>query len=190
MLWKTIPGFKRYQVSDHGQVRRRSDGKAMRLGTQPNGYAAIGLARDGAKHRRSVHRLVMLAFSRRNIAGRVVHHVNGDKADNRLSNLDVVTHQEHCAHHNQRHPLTKECLECGRTFTPHPTKRKRAKTCSRECRFARIHAANCRLTDGQVRAIRRRRAAGELLAPIAEAFGVSESTVSAIHHRRTRAECD
>ncbi len=44
----------------------------------------------------------------------------------------------HSQYHNQKHPVTKVCVVCGREFTPHPTKRKRAKTCSPECRSALI----------------------------------------------------
>ncbi len=36
------------------------------------------------------------------------------------------------------HPRTKTCASCGITFTPHHTKRKRAKTCSMPCRNAYI----------------------------------------------------
>lgn len=64
-----------------------------------------------------------------------VHHVNGDKKDNRLDNLIIVSPKQHAAeHHQQKHPLTKACVVCGRVFTPHPTKRARVKTCSPKCK--------------------------------------------------------
>lgn len=63
-----------------------------------------------------------------------LHHINGDKHDNRLSNLLAVTPKEHMRLHNrQKHPLTKKCAVCNMEFMPHPTKRLRAKTCSRKC---------------------------------------------------------
>lgn len=82
-----------------------------------------------------VHRHVMEQHLGRPLtADEVVHHRNGDRFDNRLTNLEVLTHQSHSAHHNQKHPLTKACEACGAVFTPAPTKRARAKSCSWACR--------------------------------------------------------
>jgi len=68
-----------------------------------------------------------------------VHHLNGNKRDNRIENLEIVTPKEHAARHGQqKHPLTKTCQVCGAVFTPHPTKRARAKTCSHACGYILI----------------------------------------------------
>lgn len=66
-----------------------------------------------------------------------VHHINGDRFDNRVENLMVVTQAEHDAIHKWKHPKEKVCPVCGSTFAPKPTKRARAVVCSEECKLKR-----------------------------------------------------
>lgn len=82
------------------------------------------------------HRVIMenaLGFKLSNAF--VVHHINGNKKDNRLENLAVMTHKAHSILHNQKYPVTKKCIVCGKEFTPAPSKRNRAKVCSIECKI-------------------------------------------------------
>lgn len=64
-----------------------------------------------------------------------VHHKNRDRKDNRLENLEVLTASVHGLEHSPVfRSLTSICTVCGKTFTPHKTKRERKKTCSVACR--------------------------------------------------------
>lgn len=61
-------------------------------------YQIASLCRDGVYVRRSVHRLVWEAFNGP-IPGRLeINHKNLDRADNRLKNLELVTHQQNVQH--------------------------------------------------------------------------------------------
>jgi hypothetical protein len=61
-------------------------------------YRIASLCKDGAYARRSVHRLVWEAFNGP-IPGRLeINHKNLDRADNRLENLELVTHQQNIQH--------------------------------------------------------------------------------------------
>jgi DNA-directed RNA polymerase subunit RPC12/RpoP len=90
---------------------------------------------DDAGRTVTVHRHLMEQHLGRKLTrAEVVHHINGDKTDNRIENLEVLTHQEHSEHHNQKHPKTSICVICAKEFTPHKTKRARQQTCSWDCR--------------------------------------------------------
>ena len=61
-------------------------------------YQIASLCRDGVYVRRSVHRLVWEAFNGP-IPGRLeINHKNLNRSDNRLENLELVTHQQNVQH--------------------------------------------------------------------------------------------
>ena len=62
------------------------------------GYMTASLCRNGVYARRSVHRLMWEAFNGP-IPGRLeVNHKDLDRANNRLENLELVTHQQNAQH--------------------------------------------------------------------------------------------
>ena len=108
-------------------------GDSMRGKVKDEGGKSYKLIRRGKtkvlKHRILIEQLLGTTLAR----GRIVHHINGDKRDNRIENLMVMTQSEHSIHHNAKHPYIKNCVVCGCRFVPRPTKRKTAKTCSASC---------------------------------------------------------
>lgn len=102
--WKAIPGYESYAVSDQGRVMRIARGNGTRPGhilkPQRNGYGYrhVGLYREGSCKTITIHTLVMLAFVGPRPEGMEVNHIDGDKTNNRLSNLEYVTPQENILH--------------------------------------------------------------------------------------------
>lgn len=97
--WKPVVGFEgKYEVSDLGNVRSINylrTGKTKILSPGINrGYLHVVLWKDGKGKHYYVHNLVVTVFKGPIPPGMQVNHINEDKTDNRLSNLEVVTHKE------------------------------------------------------------------------------------------------
>ena len=107
-VWKPIPNYEGiYGVSNLGRIRsegridsigRRKQERIMRTNTHKDGYLQIDLLKDGKRNNVLVHRLVMLAFIGECPKGYEVNHINEDKADNRIDNLEYVTHVVNVRH--------------------------------------------------------------------------------------------
>ncbi len=118
MEWREIPGFQGYEVSETGLVRsywtakQGLRGRPMRMLTQSinrSGYTYVVLSKEGERHNLCVHRVVALAFIGDLAPGMDVHHKNGDEMDNRLSNLEVITHKKNVQRiRNIKKPLDRD----------------------------------------------------------------------------------
>lgn len=68
-----------------------------------------------------LHRKIWEEFYGQKIPeGYVIHHRNGDCTDNRISNLELMTHEEHLSHHHKGQPIhinTKLGLSKAKTTT-------------------------------------------------------------------------
>lgn len=101
-VWKDIDGFPGYQISSMGRVRSFRDfrgnvtGKShiLKLELNKDDYFQICLyTENGKKVHRRIHRLVADAFLGPQPT-LVVNHIDGDKHNNRLENIEWVTAEQ------------------------------------------------------------------------------------------------
>jgi len=94
-IWKDVDGYTEYQVSNYGNVRNSILGRNL-LQSVSNGYRSVSFNRKYKRRHHRVHRLVARAFlGKSNLE---VNHKNGIKHDNRVENLEYVTHKENVRH--------------------------------------------------------------------------------------------
>ena len=109
------------------------------------GYEYVSVrGTDKKQHSRFVHRILVKAFVFPDLDDSYeVHHIDRNPLNNDLSNLQPMLRSDHRIEHQQIYPLTKICEVCGKEFTPHKTKRRRAHVCSEECKHKLdfVHAA-------------------------------------------------
>jgi hypothetical protein len=111
--WRPIAGTKKYEVSNMGRVKSVSryvpnniNGgcrlvKQRRLAqkTKPNGYKEVALyLQPQVATMRYVHRLVAEAFIGPIPEGMAVNHLDGDKTNNKVSNLEIITASANSKH--------------------------------------------------------------------------------------------
>jgi len=109
--FKTIEAYKHYEVNELGQVRSKDrmivtiDGKSyFRKGKllmpkkHKDGYQFVTLTKEKSKKNFYVHRLVAEAFIPNPENKPQVNHINGNKTDNTINNLEWVTNAENSRH--------------------------------------------------------------------------------------------
>ena len=82
------------EVSDLGRVRRISTGQILSACTRSNGYIQVTLWDRGIRRTKYVQKLVWEAFNGPLEPPKNIAHLNGDRTDNRLSNLFLESHSD------------------------------------------------------------------------------------------------
>lgn len=119
-IWKDIKGFEGlYQVSSLGRIKKMpkttitkkgektTKEYIMKLETGKNGYIMTGIRKDNRRHHLYVARIVAENFIDNPECKREVNHINGDKSDNSVSNLEWVTKRENMDHAMKTGLITK-----------------------------------------------------------------------------------
>jgi hypothetical protein len=112
--WKPIPEYEGiYEVSDLGRIRRVKQSKGARAGRILNpqfdkktGYVKVRLFKENKGETKNIHGLVALAFIGTRPEGHEACHMDDNKLNNHLSNIEYHTQVWNLtsAHRNGLHP--------------------------------------------------------------------------------------
>jgi len=97
-IWKTIEDFPGYEVSTLGRVRNKESRRLLKGALHHSGYWQYCLRKEGNTKTIFIHRLVAKAFIPNPHYKPQVNHIDGNKLNNKVSNLEWVTNQENHDH--------------------------------------------------------------------------------------------
>lgn len=148
-----------YYAREDGSIYSERTNKIMNPQPDKNGYQKVALTcSDGKRHRFSVHRLILENFNPiENMQELQVNHIDGDKTNNCLSNLEWCTGDENIAH----------AIKTGLRNS------------------AGSHNPAAKLNEEKVLIIVNKFREGKTTAQIAREMEVSPSTIADIRKRRT-----
>lgn len=110
-IWKDIEGYEGlYQVSNSGKVKSLQrilykptakykttvNGRILRHGYNRKGYPVVGLSKNNKLKTFPIHRLVAKSFL--GMTTENVNHLDFDKTNNNISNLELVNSRENSSH--------------------------------------------------------------------------------------------
>ena len=114
---KSVPHFSRNNINGGVRYIKETVLKPYKGGA---GYLYVALSVGGKKRKRTVHKIVAEAFLENPYALPEVNHIDGDKENNAVWNLEYVSHKDNIAH-MVKNCMTKKstpvlCVETGQKF--------------------------------------------------------------------------
>ena len=96
--WKVVKGFENYLVSSLGNVKTINGKLKKVVYDSKNDYGYVELWKNNKVKKFRIHRLVAETFIPNTLGKEQVNHIDGDKKNNCVSNLEWVTPKENIRH--------------------------------------------------------------------------------------------
>lgn len=96
--WSKIQDFPNYKISDTGEVVNIITGKNVATPKHQHGYLCVRLWNNGKTRLLKIYRLLAIAFIPNPENKREVNHIDGNRMNHSISNLEWVTASENMKH--------------------------------------------------------------------------------------------
>ena len=118
--WTDIKDYEGlYQVSNFGRVKSSYTNRILKPIKHTTGYLGVNLYKNNVSYTKTIHRLVAQAFIPNPENKPEVNHIDEDKTNNMISNLEWVTSKENVNHgtRNERAsiPIIATNLKTGKS---------------------------------------------------------------------------
>lgn len=90
-LWKTVEGFENYEVSNFGRMRNIITGTVRKSNIHKSGFCVVKVRNNGSLVTLRIHTLVASTFLENPNGYRMVRHIDGNKSNNIIYNLEWYT---------------------------------------------------------------------------------------------------
>ena len=98
-IWKDIDEYEGiYQVSNLGRVKRVTSDRILKGCKRTDGYLGLRLSKNNIVSNKLIHRIVAQAFIPNSEIKPEVNHIDEDKTNNKVTNLEWVTRTENNNH--------------------------------------------------------------------------------------------
>lgn len=98
--WKHVSGYVNYEVSNKGRIRNKHSGRVLKPQIV-RGYHYVSLSNSGKRKTHQLHRLIAKEFLTTFSEELVVNHKDGNKLNNVLDNLEMVSQADNLYHAGQ-----------------------------------------------------------------------------------------
>lgn len=115
-VWKDIPGFENYQISNYGNVKSLNYGrtgkpKLLKPTVSGKGYLQVRLSKSGKPNALLVHRLVAMAFVQNLNNRKQINHKDENKFNNNADNLEWCDNQYNNTYNGKHNKIAKPVIQ-------------------------------------------------------------------------------